>query len=143
MMEQNKPTTISKVFLDTNPIVIGINVLGEFVMLLATGFTLIQENNSVYLIRLLDLNYNQFYADINEMVDEFNDLQKQVKVDIADFPFVMIVKTALNSERDYWIELSKAWIIKLGKEKFLDEINAIQLNKRINQKIRHSFLKLE
>ncbi|SDC20808.1 hypothetical protein [Pedobacter soli] len=142
-MEQNSQITISKLFFDTNPIVIGINVLGEFVMLLATGFILVQENNSVYLIRMLGLNYNKFYSDINKMIDEFNELQTEVKADVGDFPFLMIVKAALNSDRNYWVELSKTWIIKLGREKFLDEISAIQLNKKINQKIRHSFLKLE
>jgi len=92
---------------------------------------------------MLGLNYNKFYSDINKMIDEFNELQTEVKADVGDFPFLMIVKAALNSDRNYWVELSKTWIIKLGREKFLDEISAIQLNKKINQKIRHSFLKLE
>lgn len=132
----------SKSFFDINPIVIGIDMSYSFVMKLAGGNILpITEDTAVNLLRLLEIEYHTFCRVINEMTDGLKTTES-VRVTSDDFPFGIIVKVALSSERDYWIELSLPWLKEIGKNSFAEDIRNVQKNKHVSQRVRHLLLKL-
>lgn len=131
-----------KSFFDVNPILIGIDSNFSFVMQVAKSNIMpITEETSVNLLRLLSIEYSTFFKAMKEMTEQL-ETTKGVRVALDNFPFDIIVKTALNSERDYWIEQSLPWLKQIGKSHFIDEIRFIKRNKNISQKLRHLLLKL-
>ena len=132
----------SKSFFDINPIIIGVDVTYSFVARFGKNNNLpITEETAVNLLRLLEIEYHTFYKAINEMVEKL-ETKEGVRVTSNDFPFSIIVKVALSSERDYWIELSLPWLKEIGENSFTEEIRSVQNNKHVSQRVRHLLLKL-
>ena len=129
-MEHNK-LIASKSFFDINPIVIGVDVSYSFVMGLANGNILpITEDNAVNLLRLLEIEYHAFCQELEKLLSNLRIVKKDIQINVDDFPSSVIVRAALNSERDYWIGLSITWLKEIGKNNFIKEIDAIQKNKK-------------
>jgi hypothetical protein len=141
-MEHSKLIT-SISFFDESPIVIGIDKRHCSETRLANNNILpITEEAAVYLLRLLKIEYRTFYQEIEKMIEKIDAIDRQIGITAANFPFDVIIKAALTSERDYWIELSMSWIKEIGKNKFADEIKGVIENKNVSQGIRHLLLKL-
>ncbi len=142
LMEQNNLIASTLLF-DENPIIIGVDKNCNFVMQAANNRTFpINEETAVYLLRLLNIEYYTFYHEIEKLVSKVNDCKSEISITASNFPFATIVKAALNSERDYWIELSIPWLTEIGKNCFLEDIKGILKNKNISQRIRHLLLKI-
>lgn len=132
-----------KSFLEINPIVIGIDFQSCFLIFSRENkWVPITEDTSVYILRLLEIDYVSFRRELSELLSEAQNTHYNISTDPKCFPFDLIVKTALLSERDHWIELSKDWLQQIGKNYFLEEIALIQKNKNISQHVRHALLKI-
>lgn len=141
-MEHNK-LIVSKSFFGINPIVIGVDMGCSFVMELVNGNILpITEDNAVNLLRLLEIEYHAFCQELEKLLSNLKTIKRDVQINVDNFPSNLIVKAALNSERDYWVELSIPWLKEIGKSNFIKEINTIQKSKRVSQRVRHLLLKL-
>jgi hypothetical protein len=145
LMELNSSNNvlISVPFLIERPIIIGINVNGDFVVsFTGNNFSHINNENLVYMLRLFEIEYSSFCKKIQSMISEFNLRMKSTNATLSNFPFVELTKSALSSERDYWIELSIPWILHIGKDLFKKEIQDLSKNKNLSQKLRHELLRL-
>lgn len=140
-MEQSK-LIVAKSFFDINPIIIGVDISNSFVMVIAQKNVSITEDNAVNLLRLLEINYQTFYQEIEKLLCIPIDIERKILITPDDFPYNIIIRAALTSERDYWIELSLPWLKAIGKKYFVKEIFSIKNNKRVSQRIRHLFSKL-
>lgn len=141
-MEHSK-LIVSKAFCTENPIIIGIDVGHSFVTRTAKNEILpITEETAVYLLRLLGIEYHKFCQEIEEMVKSPETKEGEGRITSQRFPFDIIVRAALISERDYWIELAIPWLKEIGKNHFVEIIRDIQKNKRVSQRVRHLLLKL-
>jgi len=133
----------SKSFLETGPIIIGIDDAHNFFAQFSNGVMVsITQEVGVYLLRLLSIDFQYFRKEINALIEKARIYEREKEVSPQEFPYDIIVKTALASERDHWIELSIPWLIQIGKEKFVKEIKDMQNNKKVSQRVRHLLLKL-
>ncbi len=133
----------SKSFLETGPITIGIDDDHNFFAQFSNGVMVsITQEVGVYLLRLLSIDFQSFRKEINALIEKSRIYEGKKEVSPQEFPYAIIVKTALASERDHWIELSIPWLMQIGKENFVKEIKDIQNNKKVSQRVRHLLLKL-
>jgi len=137
-MEENNDVIVFEDFLTERKITIGLNIHGQFVSSFSgKGFSIIEENNLVSLLRLLEIDFSIFIKKIAELIKEFNSQSPMIKAELDGFPSREIVKLALSGDRDYWVELSLPWVLKMGQRYFSQEIIGISRNKKIGQKTRH------
>jgi hypothetical protein len=131
MEANNDEIIVQKRYSFDPPITLGIGDSGAFYVLKLKNWVRLADDNLEYVLRLLSIDADSLKKDIDNMIQASNlDI-------IAPFPCINIMKTALNSERDHWIELAIPWMDKLGKIHFINEINQIKENRNISQKLRH------
>lgn len=132
---------VGKTFLSDMPITVGLNEFGKFIVQYPNGTCcLLNSEDKVNVIRLLDINFQEFKKAVDEIVNAFLDERPHMDF-VEEFPYHQIVTEALNSGRDYWVELAFNWLHSLGLENFLDDILAVVNNKNISQKVRHRIVK--
>lgn len=142
-MELNNQAIESVKFIEDRPIVVGLNPSGEFIVKFGKhGFLKITENELVPMLPLLELDFDFFTLAIESLVSKYNKKGNFPQISSSKFPLENLIKTALGSERDFWIELSIPWLINIDPSKFKSEIDEIVMNKKISQKTRHKMLKL-
>lgn len=134
----------SKSFFDINPIIIGVDISCSFVIELVKNNILpITEDTAVNLLRLLEIEYHTFCQEIEELISSLKVTKREVQITSDSFPYSIIVKAALTSERDFWIELSIPWLKEIGVNNFVKEIYDVQKSKNVSQRVRHLLLKLK
>ena len=60
-----------------------------------------------------------------------------------DFPIKDVLKTALLSESEYWVDKALNQIVFLKLQGFKEELNSVEHDKRFSQRIRHLAKKIK